>query len=316
LTKKEKKLTGDGGVKRIIIDTDPGIDDAAALTIALNNQELKVEMLTTVAGNVNLDYTTENAKKILDFFDKATPLARGNALPLLQEYEDASQFHGETGMNGYDFPESSRQLLPEHAVVEMKNKILAAEEKITLVTIGPLTNAALLLTMYPKVKEKIEEIVIMGGSTVAGNTNSSAEFNIKVDPHAAQMVINSGLPITIFGLRVTSKAVLHKKDIESIKNLGRTGEMLHSLFTHYRGGDLETVGLMMHDICTICYLLESDIFKFQECFLEVAVEGPAAGTTVADLAGRYTEAKNVKLAVDIDQKRFRDWVLKEIAKLK
>ena len=302
--------------KKIIIDTDPGIDDAAALAIALNNPELEVEMLTTVAGNVNLNYTTENAKKILDFFEKDTPLARGNSLPLLREYEDASQFHGETGMSGYDFPESSRQLLPEHAAVEMKNRILAAAEKITLVTIGPLTNAALLLSMYPEVKDKIEEIVVMGGSTIAGNTNSSAEFNIKVDPHAARMVLNCGLPITVFGLGVTSEALLTKTDIEEIKNMGKTGEMLYSLFTHYRGGDLEDIGLMMHDICTICYLLQPEIFDFQQTHLEVAVDGPAAGTTVADLYSRYTEAENVKLAVEIDQQKFRNWVLAEILKLK
>lgn len=303
-------------MRKIIIDTDPGIDDAAALAIALNNPELDVEMISTVAGNVNLAYTTENAKKILDFFEKDTPLARGNSLPFLREYEDASQFHGETGMNGYDFPDSNRQLLPEHAAVEMKNRILAAEEKVTLVTIGPLTNAALLLSMYPEVKRKIEEIVIMGGSTIGGNTNTSAEFNIKVDPHAAQMVINSGLPITIFGLRVTTRALLTKTDIEKVKTLGKAGDMLYSLFTHYRGGDLDQAGLMMHDICTICYLLEPEIFKYQETQLEVAVDGPAAGTTVADLEGRYTAEKNVKLAVAIDQEKFRDWVLAEISKLK
>lgn len=303
-------------MEKIIIDTDPGIDDAAALAIALNNPELKVEMLSTAAGNVNLDYTTENAKKILDFFDKDIPLAKGNRSPLLKEYEDGSEIHGETGMNGYDFPKSSRQILSEHSAVEMKNRILAGEEKITLVTIGPLTNAALLLSMYPEVKEKIEEIVIMGGSTIGGNTNSSVEFNIKVDPHAAQMVINSGLPITIFGLRVTTKALLTEKDIKYIRDLGESGEMLYSLFSHYRGGDIYGGGLMMHDICTICYLLQPEIFKFKETHLEVAVDGPAAGTTVADIYGRYNQQKNVKLAVEIDQKEFRNWVINEISKLK
>ncbi|MFW5749682.1 MAG: ribonucleoside hydrolase RihC, partial [Halanaerobium sp.] len=283
--------------RKIIIDTDPGIDDAAALTIALNNPELEVLMLSTVAGNVNLDYTTENAKKILDFFDKETPLARGNSLPLLREYEDASQFHGETGMNGYDFPASERQLLAEHSALAMKKMILKSKEKVTLVTIGPLTNAALMLSMYPEVKEKIEEIVIMGGSTIGGNTNTAAEFNIKVDPQAAQMVINSALPITIFGLRVTTRALLDKNDIEEIKDLGRAGEMLYSLFSHYRGGDIYGPGLMMHDICTICYLLEPEIFDYQLTQLEVALDGPAAGTTVADLYSRYSEKKNVKLAV-------------------
>lgn len=302
--------------KKIIIDTDPGIDDAAALTIALNNPELDVLMLSTVAGNVNLDYTTENAKKILDFFEMETPLARGNSLPLLREYEDASQFHGETGLNGYDFPQSSRSVLSEHAAVEMKNKILASEEELTLVTIGPLTNVALMLSMYPEVKENIAEIVIMGGSTIAGNTNSSAEFNIKVDPHAAQMVLNSELPLTIFDLRVTTRAILDKKDIEEISSLGEAGKMLYSLFTHYRGGDLEETGLMMHDICTICYLLEPEIFDFKETYLEVALDGPAAGTTVADLYSCYTEKKNVRLAVDIDQQQFKDLVINEIAEIK
>lgn len=301
--------------KEIIIDTDPGIDDAAALAVALNSSQLDVLMLSSVAGNVKLDYTTENAKKILDFFEKKTPLARGNSLPLLREYEDASQFHGESGMSGYQFPESSRLLLPDHAVVEIKDKIKEAAAKVTLVTMGPLTNIALLLSMYPEVKDKLAEIVIMGGSTVGGNTNTAAEFNIKVDPHAAQMVINSGLPLTIFGLRVTSKALLNREDIEKIRSFGRTGEMLYSLFTHYRGGDLATAGLMMHDICTICYLLEPDIFEYQETYLEVAVDGPAAGTTVADLSSRYTDQKNVKLAVDIKEQQFKDWFLDKIATL-
>lgn len=129
--------------KKIIIDTDPGIDDAAALAIALTNPKLEVAMISTVAGNVNVNYTTENAKKILDFFEKQTPLAKGNSIPLLKEYEDASLIHGETGMGGYDFPKSERSLLAEHAVYEMQKRILASTKKVTLVTIGPLTNIAL-----------------------------------------------------------------------------------------------------------------------------------------------------------------------------
>jgi len=302
--------------RKIIIDTDPGIDDAAALAVALNSPELDVEMLSTVAGNVNLNYTTENAKKILDFFADDTPLARGNSLPLLREYEDGSDIHGETGMAGYDFPKTKRQHLPEHSAVEMKKKILASREKVTLVTIGPLTNAALLLSMYPEVKEKIEEVVIMGGSTIGGNTNSSAEFNIKADPHAAQMVVQSGLKITIFGLRVTTKALLIKEHLKEIKELGETGEMLYSLFSHYRGGDIYGEGIMMHDSCTIAYLLKPEIFKFKQTNYEVALAGPAAGTVVADIYDRYQGEKNVKLAVEIDQELFRDWFIGEIADLK
>lgn len=302
--------------RKIIIDTDPGIDDAAALALALNSPELEVAMLSTVAGNVNLEYTTANAKKILDFFAKDIPLAKGNSLPLLKEYEDGSDIHGETGMNGYDFPQTKRQHLPEHSAVEMKKMILASEEKITLVTIGPLTNVALLLSMYPEVKEKIEEIVIMGGSTIGGNTNSAAEFNIKVDPHAAQMVVQSGLKITIFGLRVTTKALLKKEHLKKIRDLGETGEMLYSLFSHYRGGDVYGEGIMMHDSCTIAYLLKPEIFEFKQTHYEVALAGPAAGTVVADIYDRYGGEKNVKLAVGIDQDLFRDWFIGEISKLK
>jgi non-specific riboncleoside hydrolase len=300
--------------RKIIIDTDPGIDDAAALAVALNDPQLDVLMLSTVAGNVNLSYTTENAKKILDFFAKDIPIAQGNRAPLLVEYEDASEIHGETGLNGYQFPVSKRVVLSEHAVIAMKNKILQSAEKVTLVAIGPLTNLALLLNMYPEVKTKIAELIIMGGSTAGGNTNSAAEFNFKVDPHAAQIVLQSGVPLTIFGLNVTSRARLKLQDINQIKTFGRTGAMLYDLFSHYRGGDF-AAGLMIHDLCTIVYLLQPELFTLQYTHVEVATTGPAAGTLIADLQNRYCKSANANLAVDIAAAEFADWVKAKFSEL-
>lgn len=298
----------------LIIDTDPGIDDAVALAIALNNIALDVKLITTVAGNVNVDHTTDNMLKLLEFFNKRIPVAKGTERPLLKEYEDASEYHGETGLNGYEFPKVKTKAVNRHAVEELRSTILNSKEKIKLIAIGPLTNIALLVTMYPEVKENISELVIMGGSISQGNTTSSAEFNIYVDPHAAQIVLQSGLNITMFGLNVTSRAILTKEDIIKIKECGSVGYMLYSLLSYYRGGSIEK-GLRMHDVCTIAYLLKPEIFKFKNTYVEVALEGPAIGTTVADLNMKYHKKCNVNVCIDIDSDKFRELLLNEIIKI-
>ncbi|MCR6544579.1 nucleoside hydrolase [Dehalobacterium formicoaceticum] len=273
-----------------------------------------MKLLTTVMGNISVDQTTNNMLKLTELFNVAIPVAKGNQLPLLCKYEDAVEVHGETGMKGYNFPEPSRKALERHAVAEMKDCILNSKEKITIVAIGPLTNLALLLSAYPEVKQKIAEIVIMGGSTSLGNMTSSTEFNIYVDPHAAQMVLQSGLPITMFGLNVTDSALLKKKDVNQIKTFGKAGEMLYAILTNYRGGSLET-GLKIHDACTIAYLLNPALFKFKDYFMEVALEGPAAGTTVADLYMKYHDSPNVKVCIEIDAKNFPKWIVEQLGNI-
>lgn len=299
-------------MRRIIIDTDPGIDDATAITLALNNSNLDVLLISTVAGNVGIENTTNNALKLVEFFDKTTPVARGAEKPLIKELEDASNVHGETGMGGYDFPELKTSPLPINAIEAMYEAIITSKEKVTLVPIGALTNIALLIKTYPDVMENIEEIVMMGGSLSGGNTNSVAEFNIYVDPHAADIVFKSGLKIVMVGLDVTNKAVLHQESSLAIQKTGKAGDMVYNLFKHYRSGSLEE-GLRIHDACAIAYLLKPELFRTEKKYVQVVTEGLAAGALVADGSlPKYANMEpNIDVCVDVDASGFENWMIEE-----
>lgn len=270
----------------IIIDTDPGIDDALAIAIALFSEELDVRLITTVAGNVSLEHVTNNALKLLNFWGKDVPVAKGAAHPLIEPFIDASNVHGVSGMEGYDFPEPKEELLlQEHAVNAMRRVILESREPVTLVPIAPMTNIAQLLIMYPEVKENIREIVIMGGSAGRGNKGVMSEFNVATDPEAAKIVFASGLPIVMAGLDVGWKALVYPEDSEKIKMMGKTGEMAYCLFKRYRGGSFQT-GLKMYDSCAIAYLLQPDLFQVEETYVDVETQGQMTrGCTVVDLKG-------------------------------
>jgi non-specific riboncleoside hydrolase len=295
----------------VIIDTDPGIDDAVALAIALNHPKIDVRLITTVSGNVDVLQTTENALKLVSFMNQETPVAKGCGKPLIIEPEDSSEIHGETGMDGYDFPKNVRKALPNHAVEVMKETLENSEEPMVILAIAALTNLALLFSLYPDLKKKVAKIVMMGGTLSRGNTNTSAEFNTYVDPHAAQMVFQSGIPIVMVGLDVTSTAVLTAKEVGEIKKLGNVGQMFYDLFQHYRGGSLKT-GLKMHDVCAVAYLVQPELFQTQVTFVEVALEGPAAGATVADLKMKYHTETNCEVCLEIDVPKFQKWLVKSL----
>lgn len=299
----------------IIIDTDPGIDDALALAIALFSEELDVRLITTVAGNVSLENVTLNTLKLLNFFGKDVPVAKGAAQPLIVEFVDASNVHGKTGMEGYDFPEPKEELLlPEHAVNAMRRVILESPEPITLVPIAALTNIALLLALYPEVKSNIREIVMMGGSANRGNKGVMSEFNIATDPEAAQMVFQSGIPIVMAGLDVGLKALVYPQDSEEIRTMGKVGDMAYHLFKRYRGGSFQT-GLKMYDSCAIAYLLCPELFEAEETYVGVELHGTmTAGCTVVDLKGYLHREPNAKVCMDIDGEKFRVWFKNAIAK--
>lgn len=299
---------------KIIIDSDPGIDDAAAISIALNNPQLDVRLITTVAGNVSVDKTTINALKLVKFFDAKVSVAKGAALPLLKPFEDAARIHGESGMPGYDF-EGYDEPIEKDAVSAMYETLMAEPKPITLVPTGSYTNIALLLRLYPDVINKIERIVAMGGSISGGNMTSSAEFNVFTDPHAAEIVYKSGIPVVMIGLDITLKALLTADSIEKLSKLNESGKMLHALITHY--GDGGAMGVPMHDVNTIFYLLHPEAIKTKDYWVDVVTEGPAMGETVADIRGAYHDGKvNASVAVDIDTKFFNEWMLAEVAKMK
>ncbi|WP_068776776.1 ribonucleoside hydrolase RihC [Paenibacillus sp. FJAT-26967] len=299
----------------IIIDTDPGIDDAVALAIALYSERLDVRLITTVAGNVGLEKVTLNALRLLKFFGKNIPVALGADRPLIKEPIDASDIHGSTGMDGFDFEEPTENLvLEEHAVNAMYRVIMASEEPMTLVPIGPLTNIALLLRLYPEVKGKIAEIVLMGGSTGRGNSGVMAEFNIFADPEAAKIVFQSGLPTVMVGLDVGLKALVYPEDSEQLKDMNQTGRMIYQLFQKYRGGSMKT-GLKMYDSCAIAYLLQPEMFQVVDTFVDVELGGSlTTGCTVVDLKGYLKKASNAKVCVDLDPQMFKLWFMESLKK--
>ncbi|UXY10289.1 ribonucleoside hydrolase RihC [Kosakonia sp. ML.JS2a] len=297
----------------IILDTDPGIDDAVALAAALFAPQCDLRLITTVAGNVSLEKTTRNALQLLNFWQADIPLAQGAATPLLRPLHSAADVHGESGMDGYDFVEHQRQPLAKPAFQAIRDVLLALPEPVTLVTIGPLTNIALLLSHYPECQFNIRRLVMMGGSAGRGNFTPNAEFNIAVDPEAAARVFNSGLDIVMCGLDVTNRATLTPEFLATLPTLNRTGNMLHALFSHYRSGSM-TTGLRMHDLCAIACLVRPELFTLKSCFVVVETQGSfTAGTTVVDLDGKLKQPPNARVALDIDINGFRHWVAEVLA---
>ncbi|MDO4395311.1 MAG: ribonucleoside hydrolase RihC [Clostridia bacterium] len=300
----------------IIFDTDPGIDDAAAIVIAIKDPDLDVKLLSTVGANVEVEKTCMNALRLTEFMDVDIPVAKGCGEPLMRKLRPCPEVHGVTGMDGYDFPPVTRKPLDKHAVVAMRDIIMSSEEKITLVVIGTHTNVAIMLKMYPEVKEKIEEIVTMGGALAGGNTNSTAEFNIYNDPHAADIVFKSGIPITMLGLNVTNYALIYRKEAEAIKARGgKAGEMICSLLEHYRSGSLDA-GVRVHDAVAVAYMVRPDLFKTEMMPVEIALDGPAAGTTVSDFRAMESGEKkpNVKVVTEVDQEGYTQWFVDEFCR--
>ncbi|MGY5958514.1 ribonucleoside hydrolase RihC [Kosakonia sp. BK9b] len=297
----------------IILDTDPGIDDAVAIAAALFVPQCDLRLITTVAGNVSLEKTTRNALQLLNFWSADIPLAQGAATPLLRPLHNAADVHGESGMEGYDFIEHARQPLAKPAFQAIRDTLLASSEPMTLVTIGPLTNVALLLSHYPECLFNIRRLVMMGGSAGRGNVTPNAEFNIAVDPEAAARVFNSGLEIVMCGLDVTNKATLTAEFLATLPGLNRTGAMLHALFSHYRSGSM-TTWLRMHDLCAIAWLARPDLFTLKPCFVAVETQGQyTSGTTVVDIDGKLRQPPNAQVALEIDVEGFRHWAAEVLA---
>ncbi|EGN1598985.1 ribonucleoside hydrolase RihC [Salmonella enterica] len=295
----------------IILDTDPGIDDAAAIAAALFAPELDLQLMTTVAGNVSVEKTTRNGLQLLHFWDADVPLAQGAATPLLRPLRDAAYVHGESGMEGYDFVDHQRQPLAKPAFIAIRDVLMNAPEPMTLVAIGPLTNIALLLMHYPECRFNIHRLVIMGGSAGRGNFTPNAEFNIAVDPEAAAHVFRSGIEIVMCGLDVTNQAVLTPEYLATLPALNKTGGML--LFSHYRSGSMQS-GLRMHDLCAIAWLVRPELFTLQSCFVAVETQGQyTAGTTVVDIEGRLGQPANAQVALALDVDGFRQWVAEVFA---
>lgn len=307
--------------KNIIIDCDPGIDDAIAILLAAaNDDKLNILGITTVTGNQSIEKVTTNALKLVSFLSRDIKVAKGADTPLIREKRVVESVHGKTGMGNYELPEPSSKIASENAVEFLKNTLLSSNEKITLVTIGPLTNIALLFKVYPEVKEKIDEIVIMGGAISGGNVTPTAEFNIWADPEAAKIVFASGVRIVMNGLDVTHSAGLYRDDVnELLKSKGRVSNMCGEILSFYFNGDHVKNGTFtpIHDACAIMYLLHPELYSYK--YMPVDVDCSFSlnrGMTVGDNREwiKYDES-NPKVLMDIDTVKFRELLLEAIYKL-
>lgn len=298
----------------MIIDTDPGIDDAMMLTLAFASEELDVLLVTTAAGNLSQEKTSYNARAFLSYIGANVEVAKGLDKPLLRELEVAEDIHGESGLGNIDWPAPTFACSERPAVQAMVETLLASEEQVILVATGPLTNIAALLLAHPEVKPKIKLISWMGGAAVGGNMSPTAEFNAYVDPHAAEIVLRSGLPIVMSGLDVTHKAYVTVEETQRIAAIGTDfSDKIVKMLTFYLGVMNRTPfhaenydsTIRFHDLCAVTYVLSPELFEGQDCYVEVELEGRlTAGTTVVDYIGASGKAPNVKVLHSVNREAF------------
>jgi inosine-uridine nucleoside N-ribohydrolase len=298
----------------LILDCDPGHDDAVALLLALAAPEAELVGVTTVAGNQTLDKTTANALRVLEFAGRGdVAVAAGADRPLVRERDVAASVHGETGLDGPELPPPVGAAVAGHAV-----ELLAARVGgRTLVSTGPLTNVALLLALHPNARP--ERIVLMGGAIGEGNTTPAAEFNVWADPEAARRVFESGIDVTMVGLDVTHQAIVTPALQEELRAAGRTGRFVAELLDFYsrfhRARYPELGGSPMHDPVALSYALRPELLEVRPARVEVdCAWGPGRGRTNVDLRGRAGEP-NAKVAVAIDSEAFLSLLLARIRAL-
>ena len=308
--------------RKIIIDCDPGIDDAVALAYAAANKDvLELLAVTTVSGNQSIKKVTKNALELLEFFGLDVPVAEGMGEPLVRKAVFAGDIHGENGIGQCVLPEAKKQVVDKKAVFYLRDLLMASEEKITLVCTGPLTNIALLLKLFPEVKDNIDEIVFMGGAARGGNVTSCAEFNVYVDPEAAKIVFDSGVLLVMCGLDVTWKRNLDRKQV---LKLCLSGNKVAKLCGDMIGYNIENTDnkyrgkASMHDVVPLMYLVHPEFFKYERTILDVdCSENVSRGTIMCDLRWWKHEEEEMcdLMLVDADEAKFQETLIMAIYEL-
>ncbi|TKB49810.1 pyrimidine-specific ribonucleoside hydrolase RihA [Ferrimonas sediminicola] len=303
----------------IILDCDPGHDDAIALILALACPELEPMAVTTSAGNQTPDKTLNNALRLLTLLNRQDiPVAGGANKPLARELIIADNVHGESGLDGPKLPDPAFEPQAVNAVELMAAKIAASDRPVTLVPTGPLTNIALLLAGHPELHDKIERIVLMGGAATLGNWTPAAEFNIFVDPEAADMVFKSGIPITMCGLEVTHQAQIMDEDIERIRAIDNpialiVAELLDFFMIYHRDPKWGFTGAPLHDPCTIAWLVAPELFHSRECWVGVETRGEyTQGMTVVDYYQLSGKPANTTVVTGLNREGFVDLLAEKL----
>ncbi len=297
--------------RKIIIDTDPGQDDAVAILLALASPELEVLGITTVAGNVPLALTTRNARLIVGLSGRTVPIVAGSDRPLNRELVTAEYVHGQTGLDGIDLGEPTVPLTPGDGVDFIIDTLRREPSgAVTLCPLGPLTNIAEAFRRAPDIVPKVAEIVLMGGAYFeVGNITPAAEFNIYVDPEAAEIVFRSGVPLVVMPLDVTHKALTSRAWVEEMRGLGtRVGQAVASwtdFFERFDTAKYGSEGAPLHDPCVIAYLLEPGLFSGRHINVEIETKSELTlGMTVADWWRVTERAPNALFIGDVDRDGF------------
>lgn len=302
----------------LLVDCDPGLDDAVALLLALASPEVEMLGVTTVAGNQTVEKTTRNALRVLELAGRPDiPVAAGAARPLVGDLVVAADAHGESGLDGPSLPEPKIAPVAAPAVDFLADRLLGAEGRVTLVALGPLTNVALLLANHPETAERVDRIVLMGGAFGPGNMTASAEFNIWIDPEAAHRVFESGLALTMVGLDVTNRAVLTRDDSQALRERGPVGAAVAAMLDFYLGFYLSAYdhgGAPIHDALAMAHVIRPAVLATEARQVLIERTGLCRGRTVVDMRRRVElAAPNAHVAVDVDQAGFRELLLDRLA---
>ena len=307
--------------KRIIIDTDPGVDDAFTFLLALASPEIKLEALTTTQGNVTVEKATRNALAVLELGHAShIPVVKGSVLPLIQPLRASAAVHGESGIGNSQLPEPQAKPVRGHAVDYLIDRVLAEPNELSIFPIGPLTNIAMAIRKEPGFAKAVKELVIMGGAIKdGGNMTALAEFNIYVDPHAAHIVFHSGIPITLIPLDVTHKCLLKQEHIDRLIKI-------NSPITHFIRDAMEVYleaslnlgheGCALHDPLTLATIIAPELLTLKDYYVDVDISGGVSmGKTLADIFNVTKKPANMKVAMDVRGEDFIELFLQRMETL-
>jgi purine nucleosidase len=308
--------------KRILIDTDPGIDDALAILLALASPEVQVEGITTIHGNCSVNQATINALSILELAKaREIPVAKGFPIPLVQPSLLAAETHGDAGLGYAKLPEPRGRPEVRHASDFLIENILSNPGEITLLAIGPLTNIAFAIRQEPRIMEAVREVIVMGGTIrYPGNASPLAEYNVFVDPHAAHMVYHSGMPITLVPLDVTYQCILTPEDVKRLqKNPAPISTFIDDstrFYMEFHDEYQKITGCAINDPLALALTFSPELCDYQELYVDVDISGGVSmGKTFADFHGLTKEQPNMKVALGVRPRDFMELFLERMEQL-
>ena len=303
--------------EKIILDCDPGHDDAVAIMLAAINPKIELLGITVVAGNQKLEKTVNNALKVCNHLNLDVPVYSGMSRPMIREQLIADDIHGETGLDGPKFEELKIKAEDKHAVNFIIDTLMNSDEKVTLVPTGPLTNIGMAIRFEPRIIEKINRIVLMGGSYQLGNMTPAAEFNILADPDAAHIVFSSGVKVVMMGLDLTRQASATKEVVEKIKSLNnKASKLFVDLMEFFAASQKNVFGWSappVHDPTTIAYIIDPECIEVKPMFCEIELWSERSyGRTLCDYFGILKKEPNVDVAVKLDFDKFWNLVYENL----